>query len=105
MTVWRFDHGGFEGGEDLPGILFEGPSSVQREPQHFLNFFPLPQGHEALRPTLAVRPMLPGDGGGLAAGRTGSRRSRLACSPNCLASPGRPLSSHILQPGSQSDVV
>jgi hypothetical protein len=49
-----------------------------------LNFFPLPQGHGTLRPTLTVRATSPGAGVGLAAGWTGPCRSRLACSPNCL---------------------
>jgi len=80
------------------------PTSLHRssgEPQHLLYFFPLPHGHGSLRPTLTVRPTFPGDGtgfpsgvNGLAAGRSGFCRSRSACSPNCLASSGRPLSSH-----------
>ena len=40
------------------------------ESQHFLNFFPLPHGQGSLRPTLTLRAVGPGEGGGagLAAG-------------------------------------
>jgi hypothetical protein len=67
---------------------------INGEPQHFLNFFPLPQGHGELRPTLTVRAVSPGDGADPTGERAGRCRRRLACSPNCPASPGRPVSSH-----------
>jgi hypothetical protein len=60
------------------GLLGHPSLTSAGEPQHFLNFFLLPQGHGALRHTLTVRTTSPGGGASLAAGRTGSCRSRLA---------------------------
>jgi hypothetical protein len=44
----------------------DAPSSAQWGTAAFLELLPLPQGHGALRPTLAVRAVFPADGAGLA---------------------------------------
>jgi hypothetical protein len=61
-----------------------GHRRLRGEPQHFLNFFPMPHGHGALRPTVTARPGRPDDCPFSARITSGNRSSGRPSSPKSI---------------------